>query len=75
MGAKAVVSSVLLRSHPETGQTILSTSSPLKAEIERLRGDIITWMRKHWATARASGAFEGLEGWALKEISDGNNRF
>ncbi|KAG9095453.1 hypothetical protein FS749_010413 [Ceratobasidium sp. UAMH 11750] len=67
---QAVVSSVLLRSNPATGQTILSTGSPMRVQIERLRSDVIVWMRKHWPALRVSGCFENLEGWALKEISD-----
>ncbi|KAG8745733.1 hypothetical protein FRC10_007213 [Ceratobasidium sp. 414] len=67
---QAVVSSVLLRSHPVTGQTILPTGSPMRVQIERLRNDVVVWMRKHWPALRMSGCFENLEGWALKEISD-----
>ncbi|KAG9104873.1 hypothetical protein FRC06_006698 [Ceratobasidium sp. 370] len=67
---QAVVSSVLLRSDPATGQTILSSGSPMRAQIERLRGDIVVWMRKHWPALRVSSCFENLEGWALKELSD-----
>lgn len=67
---QTLVSSVLLRegSTPET--TILSNSSPLRAKIEQLRMDTIAWMRKHWTSVRMSSCFDGLEGWALKEISD-----
>ncbi|KAG8678734.1 hypothetical protein FRC09_019587, partial [Ceratobasidium sp. 395] len=67
---QAIVSSVLLRSDLVTGQTVLPTGSPMRAQIERLRSDVIVWMRKHWPALRSSSCFDNLEGWALKEISD-----
>ncbi|KAJ1311232.1 hypothetical protein OPQ81_009732 [Rhizoctonia solani] len=67
---QTLVSSVLLREGSTPDTTILSNSSPLRAKIEQLRMDVITWMRKHWTSVRMSTCFDGLEGWALKEISD-----
>ncbi|CAE6441152.1 unnamed protein product [Rhizoctonia solani] len=67
---QTLVSSVLLREGPTPDTTILSNNSPLRAKIEQLRMDTITWMRKHWTSVRMSSCFDGLEGWALKEISD-----
>ncbi|GAB1519107.1 hypothetical protein RhiTH_002173 [Rhizoctonia solani] len=67
---QTLVSSVLLRSGPTPGTTLLSNNSPLRAKVEQLRMDTIGWMRKHWTSVRMSSCFEGLEGWALKEISD-----
>ncbi|KAH7344793.1 hypothetical protein B0J17DRAFT_636864 [Rhizoctonia solani] len=67
---QTLVSSVLLREGPTPDTTILSNHSPLRAKIEQLRLDTITWMRKHWTSVRMSSCFDGLEGWALKEISD-----
>ncbi|KAG8691510.1 hypothetical protein FRC11_002406 [Ceratobasidium sp. 423] len=67
---QTLVSSVLLREGPTPDTAILSNSSPLRAKIEQLRIDVIGWMRKHWTSVRMSSCFDGLEGWALKEISD-----
>ncbi|KAH7320435.1 hypothetical protein B0J17DRAFT_685204 [Rhizoctonia solani] len=65
-----LVSSVLLREGPIPGITLLSRKSLLRAKIERLRINIIAWMREHWTWIRISNCFDGLEGWALTEISD-----
>ncbi|EUC65177.1 CAP-gly domain protein [Rhizoctonia solani AG-3 Rhs1AP] len=67
---QTLVSSVLLREGPTPDSTILSNNSALRAKIEQLRMDTVAWMRKHWTSVRMSSCFDGLEGWALKEISD-----
>ena len=33
--------------------------------------DVIVWLRKHWIQVRLVGGFDGLDGWALKELSYG----
>ncbi|CUA76901.1 Collagen alpha-1(XVII) chain [Rhizoctonia solani] len=67
---QTLVSSVLLREGSTPDSTILSNSSPLRTKIDQLRMDTIAWMKKHWTSVRMSSCFDGLEGWALKEISD-----
>lgn len=69
---QALVSSVLLRPHPtELGQTLLSPTSHMRIQVEQTRMDIIRWLRRRWANVRQEGGFDGLESWALKEISHG----
>lgn len=33
--------------------------------------DVLRWLRHRWLGVRQDGGFDGLEGWALKEISYG----
>lgn len=72
---QVLVNSVLLRSQtdPVTGvaTTLLSSTSPIRARVEQARIDIVKWLRKRWLNVRQGNAFEPLEDWALKEISDG----
>ncbi|KDQ15159.1 hypothetical protein BOTBODRAFT_158818 [Botryobasidium botryosum FD-172 SS1] len=67
---QTLVSSVLIRAHPTTGATLLSSTSAIRALIERTRIDIVRWLRKRWISVRLAAGFNGLEMWALKEISD-----
>ena len=75
MSVQVLVNSVLLRSQTNatTGvpTPVLSSTSPIRKQTEQARLDIIRWLRKRWLNARMANAFEPLEDWALKEISDG----
>ncbi|KAG8906293.1 hypothetical protein FRB99_007162 [Tulasnella sp. 403] len=69
---QTMVSAVLLRPHPTTGSTLLSTTSIIRAAVERTRVDILKWIGKknRWQMVHAAGGFEDMEPWAVKEISD-----
>jgi hypothetical protein len=43
----------------------------VRQKVESTRVDVIRWMRKRWTGIKLNGGFDTLEGWALKEISDG----
>ncbi|KZT18795.1 hypothetical protein NEOLEDRAFT_117033 [Neolentinus lepideus HHB14362 ss-1] len=67
---QTLVSSILLRPHAtETDQTMLSSTSHLRVQVEETRLDVLRWLRKKWLGVRQEGGFDNLEGWALKEIS------
>lgn len=69
---QTVVSSILIRPHAtERDSTMLSSNSQIRIRVEEARVDILKWMRKRWVGIREEGGFDTLEGWALKEISDG----
>ena len=69
---QALVSSILLRPHPtEVGQTLLSPISHMRVQVEQTRMDVIRWLKRRWANVRQESGFDGLESWALKEISHG----
>jgi BTB/POZ domain len=69
---QVIVSSILLKPHPtETTATLLSPTSPIRVQVEDTRMDIVRWIRKRWVGIRQEGSFDALEGWAIKEISDG----
>ncbi|KAF9512903.1 hypothetical protein BS47DRAFT_1393787 [Hydnum rufescens UP504] len=71
---QTLVSSVLLRPHPTSASvhaaTLLSSTSPIRSQVERARLDILRWLRKRWVGVRLANGFNSLDGWALKEISD-----
>ncbi|KAL4249775.1 hypothetical protein ABKN59_007599 [Abortiporus biennis] len=67
---QTLVSSVLLRPHiTETDQTMLSSTSHIRVQVEQTRVDILRWLRRRWIGVRQEGGFDSLDGWALKEIS------
>ncbi|TFK46743.1 hypothetical protein OE88DRAFT_1720946 [Heliocybe sulcata] len=69
---QTLVSSILLRPHAtETDQTMLSSTSHVRVQVEDTRVDVLRWLRKKWMGVRQTGGFDKLEGWALKEISGG----
>jgi hypothetical protein len=39
--------------------------------VEQTQTDIIKRIEKRWLNIRQEGGFDDLEGWAIKEISDG----
>ncbi|KDN40794.1 hypothetical protein K437DRAFT_275638 [Tilletiaria anomala UBC 951] len=58
-----LVGSVLLREEdPPKGQK--------RQTIEDARAGIIRYIKRRWISVRAKAGFDGLENWALKEISD-----
>lgn len=66
------MSSILLRPHAtETDATMLSQTSSVRAQVEEARVDLVRWIRKRWMGIRQEGGFDALEGWSIKEISQG----
>jgi len=39
--------------------------------VEQTQSDVIERIGKRWLNIRQEGGFDDLEGWAIKEISDG----
>ncbi|KAI0915857.1 hypothetical protein AcV5_003350 [Taiwanofungus camphoratus] len=67
---QTLVSSVLLRPHvTETDETMLSSTSHIRVQVEQARMDILRWLRRRWLGVKQEGGFDALEGWAVKEIS------
>ena len=50
---------------------MLSQTSPIRAQVEEARVDLVRWIRKRWMGVRQEGGFDALEGWSIKEISQG----
>lgn len=50
---------------------MLSQTSQLRAQVEEARVDLLKWIRKRWMGVRQEGGFDALEGWSIKEISQG----
>lgn len=50
---------------------MLSATSHIRVQVEDARADLIRYIRKRWMGTRQQGGFDGLEGWAIKEISQG----
>lgn len=44
-----------------------------RARVEDARKAIIEYLRKRWINARSANAFNALENWCLKELSDGQS--
>lgn len=70
---KTLVSAILIRPHPTTGSTLLPSTSVIRASVEHARVETLKWIgrQKRWQLVQAAGGFEGLDDWALKEISHG----
>jgi len=63
---------ILLRPHPtDEDAAMLSATSHIRVQVEEARADLIRYIRKRWMATRQQGGFDGLEGWAIKEISQG----
>lgn len=66
------MSSILLKQHAtESGETMLSSTSHVRVQVEQTRMDVLRWLRRRWINVKQEGGFDTLEGWALKEISHG----
>ncbi|KAG6379947.1 hypothetical protein JVT61DRAFT_10514 [Boletus reticuloceps] len=50
---------------------MLSQTSSIRAQVEDARLDLLRWIRKRWMGIRQEGGFDALEGWSIKEISQG----
>src|ERR1700729_915707 len=50
---------------------MLSPTSAIDVQVEEARMDILHWLRMCWMWICQEGGFNGLEGWAVKEISGG----
>jgi hypothetical protein len=63
---------ILLRPHlTDEDAAMLSATSHIRVQVEDARADLIRYIRKRWMGTRQQGGFDGLEGWAIKEISQG----
>ncbi|KAG0691655.1 hypothetical protein DFH29DRAFT_1010512, partial [Suillus ampliporus] len=61
---------ILLRPHPtDDDAAMLSATSHIRVQVEDARADLNRYIRKRWVGTRQQGGFDGLEGWAIKEIS------
>lgn len=49
---------------------MLSPTSHIRVHVEQARMDLLKWIAKRWLNIRQEGAFNELDGWAIKEISD-----
>lgn len=71
---QTLVSAILLRPHPtEPNESLLSSTSQIRVQVEQTRMDLLRWLRRRWVGVRQEGGFDTLEGWALKEISHGQS--
>lgn len=68
---QALVSSILLRTHPETLQTALPIRSRGRQIVESAKDGVLGHIKRRWLQIKATGGFNGLEMWAMKEIADG----
>lgn len=50
---------------------MLSRTSQIRGKVEETRVDLVKWIRKRWMGIRQEGGFDALEGWSIKEISQG----
>ncbi|KAM6503815.1 hypothetical protein JOM56_000758 [Amanita muscaria] len=71
---QTLVSSVLLRpSLTDPNQTMLSPTSYIRMQVEQAQSEILVRIGRRWVNIRQEGGFDDLEGWAAKEISDGES--
>lgn len=68
---QALVSSILLKVDPITLQTALPSRGQGRQQIESIKEGVVGHIRRRWMQVRDGGGFDGVENWALKEISDG----
>ncbi|KAF5347963.1 hypothetical protein D9756_010219 [Leucocoprinus leucothites] len=68
---QTLVSSILIKPHPtEPNAPFLSSTSQVRQQVEQTRIELCKWMGKRWLQIRQEHGFDGLEGWAIKELSD-----
>ena len=70
---QSIVSSILLKVDPFTQQTFLSARWRSRQKVENIKDAVIKQIKRRWMQIRDAGGFENVEGWALKEISDGES--
>jgi hypothetical protein len=69
---QTLVSSILLRPHlTDPSQTMLSSTSHIRVQVEQTRTDIVRWLKRRWMGVKQECGFDTLDPWALKEISHG----
>ena len=68
---QTLVSSILLKVHPDTHETILSPRSIGRHRVEMARSAVLGHIRRRWLQIRDQGGFSSLENWSIKEIADG----
>ncbi|CAL1699854.1 unnamed protein product [Somion occarium] len=67
---QVLVDAILVRSNPsDPEQPLLSSTSHVRVQVEQARMDVVRWLRRRWINIRQEGGFEGLHGWALKELA------
>lgn len=68
---QTLVSSILLKVHPDTLETILASRSIGRHRVEAAKSGILGHIRRRWLQIRDAGGFAALETWSIKEIADG----
>ncbi|KAI0071874.1 hypothetical protein K474DRAFT_1668508 [Panus rudis PR-1116 ss-1] len=67
---QTLVGAILLKPHPEEPtQSMLSSTSHVRVQVEQTRMDVIRWLRRRWIGAKQEGGFDNLQDWALQEIA------
>lgn len=72
---QVLVNSLLLKVNPETSEPSLATGSWMRSLAEDTRVQIVGHIKRRWMQIREKSGFQDLEGWALKEIADGELLF
>ncbi|KAI0697014.1 hypothetical protein BC835DRAFT_801481 [Cytidiella melzeri] len=73
---QTLVSSILLRPHlTEPSQTMLSSTSHVRVQVEQARTDVVRWLKRRWMGVKQECGFDNLDPWALKEISHVDDLF
>ena len=66
-----LVSAILLRPHPtDVNAPLLLATSHVRVQVEQTRLELLKWIGKRCLAICQERAFDPLEGWALKDISD-----
>lgn len=68
---QTLVSFILLKVDPKTQEMSLPGRGRSRQQIEEIKDGVIGHIRRRWMQVRDGGGFDGVENWALKEISDG----
>lgn len=50
---------------------MLSPTSHIRVQVEQTRLDVLRWLKKRWMGVKQECGFDGLDSWAIKEISHG----
>jgi hypothetical protein len=62
---------LLLRTKFESDELTIAAGSSLRQSVERAKEGVLRQIKRRWLQIQAEAGFNGLEVWALKEISDG----
>ncbi|KAH8109016.1 hypothetical protein DFH11DRAFT_1731425 [Phellopilus nigrolimitatus] len=66
--ASTLISLILLRTHPtKPNETLLSSTSHIRVQVEQAQMDTIRWLRRRWMDVRQESGFDALKSWAPVE--------